>query len=321
MSDVASGPASNDLVKVPTPWLDDEAYAYLNQRFYATEPHEYFARRLELLALAAGKPGVVARELAEGVEYDGLNWAVDRGEERPDEFIVSESVAIFHHVAETLLRHYLAHENDPRCPWIAIAELRRPRDFKSRLEERFTGAPLDKARRRQLARVFYGHPEQTADGLTRERWNDGLDDLERWLVYFARTILDDAQLYNSHKHGLTVGPGSAYLSIGMPGRAESEPPLLEASGPSIAFLALDAKLGWPNLWHERTHWIRPDALIAESWWANRMLESIWRIGRSRYVEGGDLGDSITFFEPCFDELARSRRDRSSCGTHRRVRRG
>ena len=42
---------------------------------------------------------------------------------------------LLHHVAETLLRLYIAHESDPECPWIAIASERNFGRFKGKVSE------------------------------------------------------------------------------------------------------------------------------------------------------------------------------------------
>ena len=44
------------LERLPEPWLDDTSIAHASEMFYSGEPHEYFAHRLALQVLAAGKP-------------------------------------------------------------------------------------------------------------------------------------------------------------------------------------------------------------------------------------------------------------------------
>jgi hypothetical protein len=128
----------------------------LNRTFYAAKPADYFGQRLENLILTAGRSEDLDRLMTEGATYRGLNVAghVEGGKtvrtdgRSPEEkakaaehFVIAEAEVLSHHVGETLLRLYLAHEfpagQAPPCPWLEISRLRSFSQFKDIVRRRF----------------------------------------------------------------------------------------------------------------------------------------------------------------------------------------
>lgn len=100
--------------------LAPEQFPELNQAFYATRPWEYFRQRERLLALTAGAPEKLLAVGREGVQVGRLHFQLDgdsAGEmqdaEDRERFLLADSELLLHHVSETLLRLYLAHEGLP----------------------------------------------------------------------------------------------------------------------------------------------------------------------------------------------------------------
>ncbi|MEK6274311.1 MAG: hypothetical protein AABM30_03140 [Actinomycetota bacterium] len=142
---------------------EPETAPRLNQAFYTAEPHEYFWYRLYLLMIA-GDPSVDLGEFTRsGLTVDGFKAGpaeVSEGEKeasRRQRFVITDAAALLHHVSETLLRFYLAHEPLPLCPWLEIVRERSFSRLKTRVRTRFVDAPDDDPTNREaLGRIFYG---------------------------------------------------------------------------------------------------------------------------------------------------------------------
>jgi hypothetical protein len=289
-------------VGLPKPWLEADEVQRLNEAFYATQPHDYFATRLTLLMVAAAKPEVINHALVDGLEYGTLKIGRDAAaDEEPDEegerqavaFVAGDAMNLLQHVSETVLRYYLAHCPDPQgrlraCPWLTIADEVNFAAFKRAVERRFAddATELTAKRRDDVTIAFYlARNGGTDDPVELERLARSVDEIEGWLRHFARYFLDDARLYNAMKHGLAVRPGQSMVEVKTPADEErvarGERPLIHQDGPSIEYLG---RTGPDEPFKRVTRWIRPDVAMAEARIANWMLEQIWTIGRTRYVD-------------------------------------
>lgn len=126
---------------------DDEVYANLNREFYGSDPTSYFRDRLHLLILRGANPSIIEEHIVDAV-WGQLGTIVTpvRSEETAEvaeakkkaahqQFLVTESQVLLHHVAEALLRMYLAHESQAECPWLEIAAFKDDRKFREALDE------------------------------------------------------------------------------------------------------------------------------------------------------------------------------------------
>lgn len=274
----------DQLIPLPRPWLDEEELRQLNEWFYGARPDEYFETRLHLLVVEAARPELRRDAVSEGLEWRGVRFQSSREPERDDAlhkaFVYSEATNLLHHIGETLLRLYLAHApngngRSPVCPWIEIASHRRPGDFKRRIGQRFDGGPLTEERRDALAFVFYLSRESIGveNAVDVE---ESIEEIDDWLTYVARRFLDEAPLFNSFKHGLAFQATDAALEV----QADDQHVFSQA-GPSLRFL--ETKPGPEGLWRAQTLWVRPDALIAETWFAIMLLRQVMIVGRARYL--------------------------------------
>jgi hypothetical protein len=277
---VAKGKADPDHLLAP------EQFPELNQAFYTTKPWEYFNYRNHLLILAAGAGDRLEQIAEEGVSYKGLTYKEGLDQDAADEvqaqvtrenFVIAESEALLHHTSETVLRLYLAHEPLKPCPWLEMARVRSPGDFKQMLEARFLKDLAPEERRERVAQVFYGSADRSnmTPTPTQDAWNKGLDNVEAYLVHFAQHFTD-ADLYNALKHGLAVRPGDAATQL-------DDGELLKAEGPAIEYLSLRRNSGDQRRWHRSTTWVRPDHSMGLVYLAGRLMESLWSIARFRYL--------------------------------------
>jgi hypothetical protein len=285
---------------------EDENAPHLNEAFYRAEPHEYFERRLYLVMLAGDPKVDLEQFLADGVEVDGFQAgpapppALDELEQkRRDMFLITEAASLAHHVGETLLRLYFAHASlpFPGCPWLELVRERRPAAFKERVRERFGPETAIAEERDMIAKLFYGtadHRKFPAE-IPAETLDKGLENIERWLRFYANEFLEDAPLYNSVKHGLAVHPNRPALSLS---DAEGQV-FLGAEGAALDFLA-ERQLEDRRVWARHTRWVPPMSSLAATSMAIRLIHGLWRTARWRYLdevpEGIDLITEPMYFD-------------------------
>ena len=284
----------------PDHLLAPEQFPGLNEAFYATKPWEYFSTRMHLLILAAGAPDELQAIAQKGVSYGGLTYQGDKGDadqtEGLEKYVMAESEVLLHHASETLLRLYLAHESLSDCPWLEVARTRSPGDFKKKVEERFLGDLPRDERRGRAARVFFGTDDRKnlKPSPAEEDWNKGLDNIESFLVHFARHFTE-ADVYNALKHGLAVRPGEAAFQF-------DDGKLLKASGASIEYLSLRRNNGDRLRWSRSTTWIRPDHSMGFVYLAARLMKSLWQIAKLRYLN--EMPSDIDLWvKPSYEEFA------------------
>jgi hypothetical protein len=303
--------------------LSPDNHGSLNTTFYAAKPNDYFGRRLQNLILTAGNRRAVDELLAAGVQFGGLivagsppttqgtdeDAATDEAvlsEETGDEaekleaeeettaqhFVTAEAEVLAHHVEETLLRLYLAHEfHDgepaPACPMLDLARLRWPADFNERLRQRFgpDSDPQDGANLRAVARVFHATDAREnllPDPPAAELWDKSLRNIEGYLRAFATKHLEGAALYNAAKHGLALIPGDSSFQVG-------DGSLVKAQGPAIRHLEVrDDADGHPR-WKMVTHWVKADLQMALVYHACSLIDALWETARYRYLATARAG--------------------------------
>jgi hypothetical protein len=263
-------------------------YLGLNATFYETRPHDYFQHRLSSLLLVAGKRAELEILLNQGLTVGTLRSFGEGFPEGTDEerakaaevFVTTETEVLGHHVGETLLRLYLAHEAIPPCPWLELSRLRNPGGFKEQVRQRF-GPDTDVAdpgHRDAVARVFYlsDSREGLAPPPPEAAWSESLAVIEEYLRHFARQFLGGASLYNAAKHGLAVMPGKRSARLG-------DKPIISADGPSIEYLYVRDRGGGDLRWNRGTHWVRMDLQLALIIRACQIIEALWKAARYRYV--------------------------------------
>lgn len=280
----------------PDDGLIPEQFGELNRAFYATRPWDYFNHRNHLLMLAAGAGERLVEIAKEGVEYRGLKYQEESGEgsgepldpEAREQFLITDSEALLHHASETLLRLYLAHEELPPCPWLAMARVRNFGKFKKMVEKRFKSDGPWSDRRALLAPVFFGAKDRTAVEPTpsAEVWESGLENIEAFLAYYARHFLE-SDGYNAFKHGLAVRPGEQMTQL-------DDGALLKAEGPAIEFLSIRKNAEGVPRWNQSIRWVRPDHSMGMVFLAARLMESLWLIAKWRYV--GEKPEAISLWE-------------------------
>lgn len=283
----------------PDDQLAPDNYRQLNRTFYTAKPADYFDQRLENLILTAGRSEDLDRLMTEGVTYRGLKVGghvegaktVQTDGRSPEDkakaaehFVIAEAEVLSHHVGETLLRLYLAHEfpagQAPPCPWLEISRLRSFSQFKDIVRRRFgpDSDPDDPTNRAALARVFYltDDPTKLADTpIPPDLWKMSLANIEDYLRGFAGQFLDRAALYNAAKHGLALLPSEMSMRL-------DDGSVIRADGPIIQYLKVREADGRPR-WSQVNHWVKPDRQMALVFRACQLIDALWDVARIRYL--------------------------------------
>lgn len=251
-----------------------------NQSFYLSDPADYLRTRLHLLVLTGCCHDQLRSLVGEGVEYAGITLGPDIADQEPDDdsetrsrqrqaFLTVESQMLLHHAAETLLRLFIVHSSQTDVPWIALNSQRNASVFKQMIQEAFVDRLPDPL---LVGSVCLGRARWPGDVATQAEWDEGVEGLTLFLSKFARTILDDASLYNGIKHGLGVTPSEASVLIGS---------TMAGFGTSVEFPESGKWEGEARDWSLTTRWIDIQESLGLVSVAIEMIDSIWQIGRYR----------------------------------------
>jgi hypothetical protein len=135
-----------------------------------------------------------------GVTYRGLKYtegpgeesgkAAEKANEARERFVMADSEALLHHASETLLRLYLAHEQQGDCPWLDMARVRSPGKFKQMVDARFLAGLPAEERLAGVGNVFFGVHERTKLSPTppERQWTAGLSNIEAFLTHFRAPL-------------------------------------------------------------------------------------------------------------------------------------
>ncbi len=253
-----------------------DIYRDLNARFYSASAGNYLHTRWLLLGAMAGNGDGVDTLLREGARFHGIVFTpearvVERSSDQDLAFLVTESQALLHHASETLLRLAFAHIGRPPCPWLEIARLRLPREFKDSVAQMLSW-PTDKLER-TAAYLFVGNPSSELADVHGPI-------MARLLRAAGKEVTDRAAIYNSVKHGLSVVAGESGLWF----MSEVDPEARAGGqGPSITFLD-SVRTAEGRAWSEHTEWIdlRSDLLLTRL--LIMAIEAIWAIAAASYAD-------------------------------------
>jgi hypothetical protein len=261
--------------------LAPEQFPELNRQFYAGEfgPADYLTQRFRSVFLAAQAPERLPGAFDSDLSVGDIkaSWPTPESWDASDvrDYVSTETTVLLHHTAEALFRLYLAHSQSPECPWLAVARLRIPSHFKASVHS-FLASRRDAETHEQLTWVFYGRrsPENDPRGL----WPDAKDGLVRLVSILGSRLLEQAPLYNSAKHGLSLVPGAAAMSFG----DQSGPFAINASGPSITHLTV-SKGQHGKRWAQETVWLNPEQDLALIGLAIHQVRNLWAVAKHRYA--------------------------------------
>jgi len=258
----------------------------LNSQYYSANPPAYFRSRLHLLALAAGRPSELITLLEAGVEYEGLHFTREEShapEGNPNldaAFLVTESQVLLHHASEALIRLFFGHADLPPCPWLECADFRGAAAFRKEVD-RLASSLWPTHLKEAVADVFLGGTpaEVSAD------WSETAETAERLLRVLATRLNEDAHMYNSTKHGMTVLSGDASVAF----LSEEGEHIAGGSGPSVSFLESRKRPGSEVVWSQTTKWFSIQQAMLLTNLAITQMEALWQVARARYVDADLAG--------------------------------
>lgn len=255
-----------------------------NESFYRSDPADYLRTRLQLLVLTGARLADLSQLFAPGVEYAGIRFGQAADEEPPitadepltnhsvESFLTIESQTLLHHACETVLRLFLLHAEQPHVPWVGLSEHRSFSKFKSHVRTTFIIAtPTPET----IGYVCLGRSD-CPDAAQEAAWNQAIDEIGAFLRAFAECFLDDANLYNGIKHGLGVSAGSAVAILA---------DMKLGHGPSVEFPESKEWQGDTREWALTTRWVDRPYSLALTLYAVELIDSIWKLGRCRYLGG------------------------------------
>lgn len=273
------------MVKLRNYEVHGSEFAPLNAKFYQGSPHAYFERRLKSLAVAVGDGREFDDLLRSGVSYGTFNMTYDgndseQSQKDVDDYAAVESLVLLHHTAEATLRLYLAHAHRNQCPWLEIAKLTSPREFKKRVSVLAASLGDDEVLD-DLTEVFSysSTPEFLQGGDPTAMWSDHRAGLRDLITEMSRIILEDAHIYNAAKHGMAIVSSVSGFSLG---DSEDGEPLIHKEGPSLTFLELNQVSDSAKYWHQTSAWVDPRTSMAITYLLIQLIESLWRSAKAHY---------------------------------------
>ena len=214
-------------------------------------------------------------------------------------YVQTETLALQHHVLETLLRLYtgLIDASGWLDPLIAVAD--RDRNLPGLVEQHITHNYDVRAVRADVSYLLLGQSEvpDDADRLA------VIDNLSEILHVLARNWLDGRRPYNAIKHGLLISQSEASLSLGL----TPDDMMTVGSGPSIAFLnhtnwesrppSEDAQRGKIRQWTVETHWISFEQASKVIGTACVLIDCLWSLAVARWSQAGTARVRLANFDP------------------------
>lgn len=289
----------------------------INRWFYGARPFVYLRQRVLALMAMTGAPAHIEAALAEGITIGELVSREDESDkddkrdltsdEARASFLTTESEVLAHHVGETLLRLYLAHEGVPACPAWEMAKVQRPGDFKRRVEKRFKKADAKQDLPR-VAEVFFGAADVSTlklEPIPPEGCGPDPQNVEYYLRHFAEHILEHANAYNAAKHGLAVKTTRMSMRLG-------DGSLLSRDGETISYLEKARNQTGDWQWQMTTTWIEADCSLAFSMIACNLIEQLWNMARNRYSDI-PIQKFNSFDKPKYADILEQRMKRCKTG--------
>lgn len=263
--------------------IHPKEYGELNAAYYSEAPTSYFRTRLSLALALCDPTQPLDRVFESGVSYAGASATSPAGtSEELEGYATVEFLSLEHLVAETLLRQYLAHVDQPFCPALEMARLTSFRVFKDLVRNEILNVAPDDRWLGKLRVVFRGSTSRRdfAD-VSEDVWASDGEYLSTLLKSGADIVINGARAYNSYKHGLGIQTSRPYLKIGKPGSYEEV--LLEHTGPAVSYLHRErTALGDPE-WVRSTAFVSLEVSIGRTVLFLEELDSLWSVARGTYL--------------------------------------
>lgn len=249
----------------------------LNHEFYSHSPSQYLRTRIALLVALGDANAALHPALLAGVRaWDmGVELGVPMDDEEIDGFAVVESISIMYLTAEAFLRLYFAHVEPDPCPPLKLSSLTSYAKFKQMVGGLLTDPPSNEV----LRAVFRGRRNAPA-GVPEEAWEEDADVLRFLLTRAAQLLAQEANVYNSTKHGLAVQPRRSGFRLG----SDEDPNgvIIDHDGSSIRFLSKvpGTQVGVQK-WRETIQFAFPSVNLAVASALTDEIDAIHEVAKAR----------------------------------------
>jgi hypothetical protein len=193
-----------------------------------------------------------------------------------------------------MMRLYFAHAGRPPCPWLEVARLRIPREFKASLET-LNSTLHEQEVIDSLLTIFRGNPQPEPLGwdIPPEDWQRKTQGLVALVKLLCLRLLDESGLYNAAKHGLAVIAGRSGLRISSPDVPDVA---ILASGPELTYLDMtDPADPKDRKWTRTLTFVQIESNLALINLVTSQIEALWKIARARYT--GETDIAVVMFGP------------------------
>ena len=291
-----SASESDDGRELTRPEIDRIAQT-LNAEYYSANPHMYFHQRLAQLFIVAAAPEKLDALAEEGLRLGEITLSLSDpqvpvmsplvDDETRQKYVAMESTVLLHHAAEVLLRLELAHERQPRCPWLEMVNLRR--DFKEKLRKRFPEEGSQPDDSTLLFPVYYLASSRDQMQFADDSLQPDLDNISAFMHHFASIHIKEAAVYNSAKHGLGVVAGETQFSMegGLDWKSMSIAGL-DRSGPAVSHLLMRS--------------VNVERDLQFTVVATKLIRQLWDVAKARYV-GAEWPRLDMFSQPKFKDVS------------------
>lgn len=275
--------------------LSPDQFVERNRRFYdsGSSPYGYVRQRVRALIVAGSRDEHVL-DAQRGVRL-GRHFVAGFPEDDPlldpdsmNSYVMTESVVLFHHAAEALVRLVLAHIDAPDCPWLEMRRLTFGR-YKAKLDGLAESLDAPETRAALMA-VFYGAQDSSETGYSPQQWEDLTVAVVEFIGLSIANLRSGSELYNAAKHGLAIAGGEDRFMLlegaeeqGQGALPDAERLMLSAKGHCLTYLHRGEEP--PPRWMMTVTWANPAENIALATLASRFIENLWLVARASYLKG------------------------------------
>lgn len=284
----------------------------LDDNYFGSRPLGYFSSRIASLISSAGTLQAdttegVGGQVAAALGLSGVPGILTFTESDRELQIATDSFAVRHHAAESLVRLYHAltvvapKMGGERCVWAAIAEgPNRTIDLVNQAKAQLLSTP---GRETFWKTVLPGGADKATSSEQMKMMNKAVDVMAAWLQHamnlLVRDDIDINAAHNKVKHGLAVRSRDDNLLT-----FTTDPPNTDGTfslsaltgknavdifnSPTLDYLARPKSTGRKQGLEVTTLALTPSVLLAESWMMSVTYGAMFQVAASQHFQGRDV---------------------------------
>lgn len=175
----------------------------INKTFYRDYDEEYFVSKAILLGSIIANPRSMKEHLGSGysigsIEVNNLKTT----QKWLKGYAKREIVINSYHAIESFFTLFFAHIEEPECPWVGVELIKRPREFKGRVEKLLKREYFKDGHNEGVTRMLFGNRSMYGN-LTDDDWDKNTERVVELVDRLGSDILNN-QDYNVYKHGAAL---------------------------------------------------------------------------------------------------------------------